>query len=197
MSPFHPLPPRHNTAAAAQPPADPPEALRQAAFVFVRRDGHRPPLTPAYDGPFKVLQRSRHTFKLQMGPRVDVVSTHRLKPAFTGPAPVPAVPPRRGRPPAAAPVPGPTPTPPPAVPVPAPPAPVRVRRVRFAPAPVVIPAAPPAAAALLVRPGRLRRPPDRWGSAMYSLCARDWGGPLWRPIPIRRNGVPPTSSHGG
>jgi len=40
----------------------------------------QPPLSPAYDGPFAVLERSSHFFKLQMGTRTDMVSVHRLKP---------------------------------------------------------------------------------------------------------------------
>jgi hypothetical protein len=104
LLPGPPLPPRHNTPRAATPPTDPPLVLRQATFVFVRHDGHRPPLSPAYDGPYQVLAKSRHTFKLQVGQREEVVSVHRLKPAFTGPTVVPAMPPRRGRPPAARPI---------------------------------------------------------------------------------------------
>ncbi len=70
--------------------------------MLVRRDGHVPPLAAAYDGPFLVLERSLRFFKLQVGDRVDTVSTLRLKPC-TSPSDVPvAQPPRRGRPPAAA-----------------------------------------------------------------------------------------------
>ena len=39
----------------------------------------QPPLSPLYDGPYLVLERSIHYFKIQLGTRTDTVSTHRLK----------------------------------------------------------------------------------------------------------------------
>jgi hypothetical protein len=69
-------------------------------MVFVRRDGHVPPLQPLYDGPYAVIRRSLHHFTLRIGDRVDKVSTLRLKPC-TDPAAPPALPRVRGRPPAA------------------------------------------------------------------------------------------------
>jgi len=91
-----PLATQHKSAAA---PVELPADLLGARFVLVRRDGVQPPLSPKYDGPYLVLQRSLHTFKLQMGDRVDVVSTLRLKACHAPPDTVAAVPPRRGRPP--------------------------------------------------------------------------------------------------
>jgi hypothetical protein len=69
-------------------------------MVFVRRDGHVPPLQPLYDGPYAVIHRSLHHFTLRIGDKVDKVSTLRLKPC-TDPATPPALPRVRGRPPAA------------------------------------------------------------------------------------------------
>ncbi len=72
-------------------------------MVFVRRDGHVPPLQPLYDGPYAVVRRSLHYFTLRIGDKVDKVdkvSTLRLKPC-TDPAAPPALPRARGRPPAA------------------------------------------------------------------------------------------------
>jgi Integrase core domain len=89
---------RHNVARAQQAPEDLPVDLLQAEAVLVRRDGHVPPLAPLYDGPYRVLTRSRDFFRLQMGDRTDTVSTSRLK-LCLDPAAVPAAPPRRGRPP--------------------------------------------------------------------------------------------------
>ncbi len=66
-----------------------------ARFVLVHRDGTQTPLTPLYDGPYRVLERSNHIFRLQIGDRTDNVSTAANTPADT----VPATPPRRGRPP--------------------------------------------------------------------------------------------------
>ncbi len=91
---------RHNTAAARQPPPRLPDDLARAKMVFVRRDGHVPPLQPLYDGPYAVIRRSLHHFTLRIGDKVDKVSTLRLKPC-TDPAAQPALPRVRGRSPAA------------------------------------------------------------------------------------------------
>ncbi len=86
---------RHNTAAAHRPPPQLPDDLARAPTVFVRRDGHVPPLQPLYDGPYTVIRRSLHHFD-----KVDKVFTLRLKPC-TDPTAPPALPRVRGRPPAA------------------------------------------------------------------------------------------------
>jgi hypothetical protein len=90
---------RHNTAAARQPPPRLPNDLARATMVFVRRDGHVPPLQPLYDSPYGVIRRSLHHFTLRIGDKVDKVSTLRLKPC-TDPAAQPALPRVRGPPPA-------------------------------------------------------------------------------------------------
>jgi hypothetical protein len=74
-----------------------------ACFILVRRDGAQPPLSPIYDGPYRVLERSTHFFLLKMGDRTDKVSTLRLKAARTPADTEPAKPLRRGRPVAQAP----------------------------------------------------------------------------------------------
>jgi hypothetical protein len=90
------LPPtRHNSAPA---PSTLPEELMLARFVLVRRDGVQPLLSPAYDGPYRVLERSTHFFLLKIGDRTDKVSTLCLKAARTPADTEPAKPPRRGRP---------------------------------------------------------------------------------------------------
>jgi hypothetical protein len=91
---------RHNTAAARQPPPRLPDDLARATMVFVRCDGHVPPLQPLYDSPYAVIRRSLHHFTLRIGDKVDKVSTLRLKPC-TDPAAQPALPRVRGCPPAA------------------------------------------------------------------------------------------------
>jgi hypothetical protein len=63
---------RHNAAPA---PSTLPEELLLARFVLVRRDGAQPPLSPIYDVPYRVLERSTHFFLLEMGDRTDKVST--------------------------------------------------------------------------------------------------------------------------
>jgi hypothetical protein len=95
-----PPPARHNAAPA---PSTLPEELLLARFVLVCRDGAQLPLSPIYDGHYRVLERSTHFFLLEMGDRTDKVSTLHLKAARTPADTEPAKPPRRGRPVAQAP----------------------------------------------------------------------------------------------
>jgi hypothetical protein len=82
------------------PPVDPPAALQHAEFVYIRAGGTLPPLSPQYRGPYRVLARGPKFFQLQLGDKTENVTVDRLKP-HRGSSPVlPAVPPRRGRPPA-------------------------------------------------------------------------------------------------
>ena len=62
-------------------------------FVFFRRDGHVAPLSPLYDGPYKVL------LQLQIGSGIDTISIDRLKPFNTDNVVKPAQPPLKGKPP--------------------------------------------------------------------------------------------------
>jgi hypothetical protein len=72
-----PLPTSHHTTPAS---TSLPEDLLLSRFVLVRHDGVQPPLSFLCDGPFLVVERLLHFFKLQMGTKVETVSTHRLKP---------------------------------------------------------------------------------------------------------------------
>ena len=99
---------QHTLCNRTPPPADHhnrpgplklPEELMLTRYVLVRRDGAQPPLSPMYDGPYLVLERSLRFFRLQVGTRQDTVSTLRLKPCRSPPDVQPAVPLRRGRPP--------------------------------------------------------------------------------------------------
>ena len=140
MSGFVPAPLRHN-AGGDLPEAIPP-ALLSSEFVFVRRDGHKQPLSAAYDGPYRVVQRSARFFTLQLGAQTDTVSVHRLKPATLAAGSQAAEPPKRGRPrlTTAAQVP---------------------KRVRFLlPPPAPAEDFPPTSD----RPRRDRRPPERFNS---------------------------------
>ena len=80
-------------------PSELPTDLLLAKMVFVRRDETTQPLSPLYAGPYLVVDRRKHFFTLKIGPKIDSVSIHRLKPAFLPATAVPADPPRRGRPP--------------------------------------------------------------------------------------------------
>jgi hypothetical protein len=93
-------PPPSRPLSYAQMAAKPPVALLSAAFVYIRKGGTVPPLSPLYSGPYKVLASGPKVFRLQVGEREELVSIDRLKP-HRGAAPVqPAQPPARGQPPA-------------------------------------------------------------------------------------------------
>nr|XP_037285081.1 uncharacterized protein LOC119178015 [Rhipicephalus microplus] len=53
--------------------------MNEATHVFVRRDTVKAPLTPAYDGPFRVLSRSHKTVTIRVRDIEDVVSLDRVK----------------------------------------------------------------------------------------------------------------------
>ena len=144
---FQPVPTAHHTAKGAAPPRPlPPDT----EFVFVRRDGHKPPLTPAYDGPYRVLRQSGNVVTIQKGNSYDKVAASRCKAAAVDPQVEPQSPPRRGRPPAAV-----NRRPPPRRPA-APRFPTSAVRPTAARAPTPAPPPPPAPVA-----GRLRREPRR------------------------------------
>ena len=77
-----------------------PEKLLSANFVFVRKGAPGPPLSPLYEGPYKVVARDPKYFTLELGGRQEKVTVDRLKP-FLAQLVTPAEPPRRGRPPVA------------------------------------------------------------------------------------------------
>ena len=75
------------------------QRIFSAQYVYVRRCGVIPPLSPLYTGPFAVVARGPKVFKLQVGDRQESVSVDRLKPHLGSSPVVPAAPPARGRPP--------------------------------------------------------------------------------------------------
>ena len=80
---------RHSTPFTAVPPS-----LATADFVFIKKDSHRPPLIPPYEGPFRVLHRGEKVFELDLGGRKETVSIDRLKPAYIDSLNPPAMPTR-------------------------------------------------------------------------------------------------------
>jgi cleavage and polyadenylation specificity factor subunit 1 len=56
--------------------------LDNCTHVFIRNDMVRKPLTPSYDGPYRVLNKTSKVFKVQLANRQAEVSIDRLKPAF-------------------------------------------------------------------------------------------------------------------
>jgi hypothetical protein len=140
-------PPISTSHHSTPDPAALPEDLLLACYVLVRRDGHQPPLSPTYDGPYVVLERSLRFFKVKIGNRIDKISTLRLKPCHT-PSDTriePAQPPRRGRPPK---------SPPPTLPPTSPAPPPTSQPASPAPPPLSHPAPPPGHPTPL--PGRKR-----------------------------------------
>ena len=67
-------------------------------YAYLREDAVRPPLSPRYQGPFKVLKQTRHSVVLLMGEKMVKHSLARVKPYRGSSIPLLAVPPRRGRP---------------------------------------------------------------------------------------------------
>ncbi len=61
-----PLQTSHHTTPS---PTALPEDLLLSRYVLVRHDAVQPPLSPLYDGPFLVVERSLHFFKIQMDPK--------------------------------------------------------------------------------------------------------------------------------
>ena len=61
MTGFQLVPVLHAQPAVSAPQT-PPQQLLAATHVFVRRDGHHGPLECTCEGPYRVLQRSKHVF---------------------------------------------------------------------------------------------------------------------------------------
>ena len=62
--------------------------------MFVRIDAVRRPLSPPYEGPFKVLEKKEKTFIIDKSGKNYTVSVDRLKPALTSELPCPRPVPR-------------------------------------------------------------------------------------------------------
>ncbi|XP_064463141.1 uncharacterized protein LOC135374070 [Ornithodoros turicata] len=56
--------------------------LNTSTHVFLRHDAVRKPLSPHYDGPYRVLSRNSKTFTIDIAGQRQVVSLGRLKPAY-------------------------------------------------------------------------------------------------------------------
>ena len=86
----------HHTA-----PTKPTSKLPPSQHVFIRRDGHRAPLSPAYDGPYKVIKQTDKVVTIERGSTTDTISVDRCKPAALEDGTAMQQPPPRGRPPRA------------------------------------------------------------------------------------------------
>ena len=75
---FIPCQQTYNTSRTSYVPQD----LHSSSHVFIRTDAAKPPLTPPYTGPYKVLARREKSFQLQIRNSTDWVSIDRLKPAY-------------------------------------------------------------------------------------------------------------------
>ena len=67
--------------------------LDSCSHVYIRRDSHRSPFQFLYDGPYRVLSRTRHNLAIDRNGRRDTVSLARCKPAFLDHTPAPPAPP--------------------------------------------------------------------------------------------------------
>ncbi|XP_064479244.1 uncharacterized protein LOC135392465 [Ornithodoros turicata] len=56
--------------------------LNKSTHVFLRHDAMRKPLSPHYNGPYRVLSRNRKTFAIDIAGQRIVVSVDRVKPAY-------------------------------------------------------------------------------------------------------------------
>jgi transposase InsO family protein len=94
------LPTQPPPAAASQEAL--PKGLMDAPYVYLRRDGAKPPLSQVYEGPFAVVKRTPKVFTIRKGRQEELVSVDRLKPHLGEAAVEAADPIRRGRPPVVA-----------------------------------------------------------------------------------------------
>lgn len=56
--------------------------MKHCDYVYVRTDAVKKPLTPSYEGPYKVVEKHDKYFKVQFLKRTCAVSIDRLKPAY-------------------------------------------------------------------------------------------------------------------
>ena len=77
VSQLQPVPTSHH-----RPPQQPTFLPSNTEFVFVRRDGYKPPLCPAYDGPYKVISMTDNVVTISRNNGPDTVSSERCKPAI-------------------------------------------------------------------------------------------------------------------
>lgn len=73
-----PVPPRMPTRRTVFLSQD----LKDASHVFVRTDRAKPPLTPHYSGPHRVLSRTPKTVVIDINGKHDTVALDRVKPAY-------------------------------------------------------------------------------------------------------------------
>ncbi|KFD64412.1 hypothetical protein M514_13470 [Trichuris suis] len=62
-----------------------PKKLETCTHVYLRHDASRPPLSPTYDGPYRISTRTKKTVTILYGDRLKTVSIDRVKPAFNDP----------------------------------------------------------------------------------------------------------------
>ncbi|KFD67384.1 hypothetical protein M514_20420, partial [Trichuris suis] len=62
-----------------------PKELHDCTHVFLRHDAPRPPLSPTFDGPYRVTARTAKTVTIMQNGKLKTVSIDRVKPAFIDP----------------------------------------------------------------------------------------------------------------
>lgn len=76
LSPFD----RNHHATSHKPFIHP--DMKDCEYVYIRMDAVKKPLTPSYEGPYKVLEKQEKYFKIQMPKKTSIVTVDRLKPAY-------------------------------------------------------------------------------------------------------------------
>jgi hypothetical protein len=80
MRDFPPLPLPTRPLAESDTVNKVPEALMNAKFVYVRKGGQAPPLTPLYSGPYEVMEAGHKVFKVSIDGKIEMFAVDRLKP---------------------------------------------------------------------------------------------------------------------
>ena len=71
-----------DTRKSAQPDVFVPKDLQVCTHVFVRVDKVKPSLSPPYEGPYKVVRRTRKFYVLDINGKNNSISIDRIKPAY-------------------------------------------------------------------------------------------------------------------
>ena len=175
------------TSAHRRPNIQMPQELQHCTHVFIRKGGVQPCLSSPYSGPYRVLSKQEHFYKVSIpGRGVESVALARLKPAvIASDGEFQELPPTRG--PGRPPVPRHAPPPPPPPPPPTPPrrGPGRPRKAPPPPSPP--PPTPPRRG-----PGRPRRPPPP--PPPPPSPRRGPGRPRKKPPPNANAVCPPTTT---
>ena len=92
---FHPVPTSNHGPTTKE---FIPDDLKHYRMVWIRKDGHVPPLGHKYEGPYEVVNRAVKHFAIHIGETVDYITIERFKPANIAEDVSPGQPTKHGRP---------------------------------------------------------------------------------------------------